>query len=200
MQIGYAEWHDGTGYDLGALDRMSADERQQVEELLLTRGVRDWRDVAALDHLGSERAVSALRRSTKNTNLDISIEAVTSLSKRGLLTDVEVEAFLLQALPRASIANGLTKVLNLAESHPSSNVKRTLLWCALHGNDELRVSAGALAHYLHGGASAAFDWSNRPLYLRLGSRDRGIRREAYAELCRSVGVDPDSPLPPPSRS
>lgn len=198
MQIGYAEWHDGLGYDLDALDRMSAEERQQVEDVLLARGAHDWRDVAALDHLGSERALSAVGDSMRSTNIDTSVEAVTRLAKRGLLTEAGVETFLLQALPRASVLNGLTKLLDFAQKHASDTVKRTLLWCALHGNDELRVSAGALAHYLYGGSSSPFDWSHRPLYLRLGSKNRDIRKSAYLELCRSVGADPDSSLPPPS--
>jgi hypothetical protein len=35
MNIGYMQWHDGTGYDLEALAALEDDERRQVEEVLL---------------------------------------------------------------------------------------------------------------------------------------------------------------------
>jgi hypothetical protein len=80
--------------------------------------------------------------------------------------------------------------LSLAEAHPTEAVRRRLLYCAVKGNDDLRVHAAALAHFLYGGSTASFDWTHRPLYLRLGSRVRAERQAAYEELCRSVGVDP----------
>ena len=60
MNIGYVEWHDGIGYDLEALVQLSPDERIAAEDILVARCDRDWRDIEALDCLGSERALAAM--------------------------------------------------------------------------------------------------------------------------------------------
>src|SRR5690606_35695551 len=61
MAVDYEKWHDGVGYDLAALRAATARERQEIEALLLARGVRDWRDVEALAALDSDAARHALR-------------------------------------------------------------------------------------------------------------------------------------------
>lgn len=58
--IGYEQWHDGVGYDLGALAELKDDERDEAERWLLARADRDWRDVEGLLALGSERARGAV--------------------------------------------------------------------------------------------------------------------------------------------
>ena len=59
MQIDYWKWHDGVGYDLGALRQASASERNEIEAILLDRGALDWRDVEALAVLDTPRARDA---------------------------------------------------------------------------------------------------------------------------------------------
>ena len=190
MNIGYVEWHDGIGYDLEALVQLSPDERIAAEDILVARCDRDWRDIKALDCLGSERALAAMASVLKSKDFSVRIAATTWLAKRKLLSEAQVEAVLLDTLPSATLLNGLTNTLRLAGAHPTPAVRRKLLWCTLHGNDDIRVHAAALVHFLYGVAASSFDWEFRPLYLRFGSRHLAERRQAYLELCASIQVNP----------
>jgi hypothetical protein len=191
MAIGYMEWHDGIGYDLNALAALSPDELLAAEDLLVARRASDWRDLEALDRIGSARALDQLNRALQSESVDIQIEAAQRLASRGLLTESVIEAIIIAALGRTTIVDGMVKTLNFAAAHPSAAVRRKLLACAVRGNDDLRVHAAALVHFLYGGSSSPFDMAFRPLYLRFASRDRNERHAAYVELCRKIGVAPE---------
>lgn len=191
MRIGYEEWHDGIGYDMKALAALAPDELLRAEALIVARDLADWRDVEALDQIGSARALSELVRATRLPALDVAMEAVQRLVKRKLLDDAELEQLLVAALDHTTILNGMTKTLRLIEAHPTAAVRKKLLWCALHGNDDLRVHAAALVHFLYGAAKSSFDWGHRPLYLKFGAQDAAARRAAYLELCAQIGVAPE---------
>jgi hypothetical protein len=190
MAPSQAAWHDGTGYDLEALAALGPVERHLAEDLLVARSRSDWRDIEALDALGSERALAALRGALGSENLEVRIAAAKRLAARGLVTPAELEALLVEILPAVRIGSGLSQALLLAEAHPSEAVRRKLLWCAVHGHDDVRSHAAALAHFLYGRSAAPFDWTMRPLYLRFGSSDARERWQAFLELCQSVGVEP----------
>lgn len=191
MKIGYAEWHDGMGYDLDAISALSPDERRRAEDLVIDRRVADWRDVAALDRFGSERALAELKKALRAKSLEIRIEAAQRLARRGVLKESDVEQVIVRALDEATILNGMVKTLRFATANPTPAVLGKLLWCTLHGNDDLRVHAAALVHYLHGGSSSAFDLAFRPFYLQFGSKDRRVRHAAYLDLCAKIGVKPE---------
>ena len=196
MHIGYMQWHEGIGYDLKALARSTAEEQRLAEDLLLSRACQDWRDVEALDQLGTERAVSAMRTGLRSKDFAVKIEAATRLELRGLFTPTQIEWLLLETLSKASLQNGMTRVLAYAAAHPTEPVRRELLWCAVRGNDDIRVHAAALAHHLYGKSSSSFDPEFRALYLHFGSKRAAERKAAYRELCRSIGIDPDAPIRP----
>ena len=63
--IGYDEWHDGIGYDLDALGQLEGGERDEVQRWLLARANEDWRDLEALDALGSSAAKGAVRETLR---------------------------------------------------------------------------------------------------------------------------------------
>jgi hypothetical protein len=189
MNIGYMEWHDGIGYDMEALKSLCPAEKQQAEDLLLSR-LSDFRDIEALDTLGTDRALDGIEGLLASRNLEVRLDATRRLAARKRISSDTVESILLDTLPKVTIGKGLTRALSLAEAYPTEAVRRRLLYCALKGNNDLRVHAAALAHFLHGGSAASFDLTHRPLYLRLGSRVRAERQAAYEELCHSVGVDP----------
>jgi hypothetical protein len=147
MAIGYMEWHDGIGYDLNALAALSPDELLAAEDLLVARRASDWRDLEALDRIGSARALDQLNRALQSESVDIQIEAAQRLASRGLLTESVIEAIIIAALGRTTIVDGMVKTLNFAAAHPSAAVRRKLLACAVRGNDDLRVHAAALVHF-----------------------------------------------------
>ncbi len=191
MKIDYMKWHEGIGYDLGELRKVSPDERNRVEEILIGRGCKDWRDVEALDELGSERAFTAMKAALQSSNHEVRIAATDKLAKRGILSEREIETILVETIPSATILNGQTFTLRLAENFPTPAVRRVLLWCSLHGNDDLRVHAAALIYYLYGIAASPFDWNHRPFFLRFGDKSFSNRRQAYLELCENIQVEPD---------
>jgi hypothetical protein len=190
MKIGYEEWHDGTGYDLEALRSLGPEEKQQAEDLLVSR-CSDFRGIEALDAMGTDRALDRIEGLLLSHDLELRLNAARVLAKRKRIPSEKVENILLDTLPNVTIGKGLTQAMSLAEAYPSEAVRRRLLYCALKGNDDVRIHAAALAHFLLGGSTMAFDWAHRPLYLRLGSRDRTDRQAGYEELCRSVGVAPE---------
>jgi hypothetical protein len=192
MQYGYMEWHEGIGYDLESLARLASDERVAAEDILLARRNQDWRDVEALDCLGSPRALASIREALKSKDFEVRIAATQKLAARCLLDEQEIESIVLKTLPAATLQNGLTSTLRLAGSHPTLAVRRELLRCALDGNDDVRVHAAALVHFIYGVSSEPFDWKFRPFYLRFGSKKKRERRQAYLELCAAIGVDPSS--------
>jgi hypothetical protein len=192
MIIGYLEWHDGIGYDLEALAKLSGEERAQAEDLVISRHACDWRDIEALDYIGSPRSLRELEKALEAKPLEIKIEAADRLAKRGLLSEAQVEAIIEQALPLATLQNGMVRTLRFAEEHPTPAVRRALLSRAQHGHLDIRAHAAALLHFLHGLSASPFDWEFRSFYLRFGSRDRGERHAAYLELCAQLGVDPAS--------
>ena len=191
MDIGYEQWHDGIGYDLEALARLADDERQLAFDILVARRSADWRDIEALDCLGSPEAIKQVEGALKSKDITVRIEAAQRLAQRELLSDERIESLIIDALDSTTLLNGMVKTLDFAEAHPTTNVRHKLLSCARHGNDDIRVHAAALAHFLYGGSSTGFDWSFRPLYLRFGSEDESERQAALVELCRSVDVNPE---------
>jgi hypothetical protein len=191
MSIGYMEWHEGIGYDLPALAALPPEELVVAEDLLVARHAADWRDLQALDTIGSPRALRELENALRSKSVDIRIEAARRLAARSLLADSTIEAIIVNALSTTTIADGMVKTLAFAAEHPSPSVLRALLDCSVHGNDDIRVHAAALVHFLHGGSSSSFDMNFRPFYLRFAAKNREERHAAYRELCAKIGIEPD---------
>jgi len=190
MSIGYEEWHDGIGYDLNALAEMDENELSRAEDLVVARNISDWRDVEALDRIGSDRALGEVKKALGSTAIEVQIPAAECLARRNLIAEEEVEGIIVEALDHATILNGMVATLRFATAHPTPAVSRKLMWCALHGHDDLRVHAAALAHFLSGGSSSEFDWAFRPFYLRFADKEMHARKSAFMEFCAMTGVDP----------
>jgi len=191
MSIGYIEWHDGLGYDLVALAELPPEQLVAAEDLLLARRAPDWRDLEALDQIGSARALQALENALNSKSIDTRIEAARRLAARNLLADSTIDAIIVNALTTTTILDGMVKTLAFAAEHPSPAVLRELLNRSARGNNDIRVHAAALVLFLYGVASSVFDTSFRPLYLRFASKSRQERHDAYCELCAKVGVEPE---------
>ena len=189
MNIGYIQWHDGIGYDLGSLRELPEDELQAVTDILVSRNEKDWRDIEALDCIGSHRAIDEIASSLLSSNLSVRIEAAERLAKRKLLTYERIESIVIDSLGSTTLLNGMTKVLDFAAANATPSIIHKLLWCALNGNDDIRVHSAALAHFLLGQSSSTFDYSFRPLYLRFNSKNKKERQLALSELCRNTDVN-----------
>jgi hypothetical protein len=182
LVIGFDQWHDGLGYDLGALEQMTVAERASIEVNLIERlsGGGDWRDVEALVALGTPAALDAVRAASKNANPEVRNYALGRLveAQPGIGADLiqtpELEAEVVRAVERGA--------LELAEQCPTPRVKRALLDCARTADGVTRVNAAALLMYLCGQASEPFDWNLRPFFLRFGEEDPNELQAAWTEL------------------
>jgi hypothetical protein len=127
MNIGYAELHDGIGYDVDAIPSLSPQERLRAEDLVVSRCLADWRDIEALDHFGSERALAEMGKAMLAKSLDVRIEAAKRLDRRGALKEGENEQVIVKALDEATILNGMVKTLGFATANPTSSPEQTFV-------------------------------------------------------------------------
>ncbi len=189
MQIGYIEWHDGIGYDLDALRNLQGAELKQIESLLISRKDLDWREVEALASLNTAPAIEALKECLHSENIDVRLFAVRYLKEMNI--EDRVDEIVVDTLPDTKIGQGLTYALALAKDYPSQAVRQKLLWCCVHGNDDIRIHCAAMALFLYGLASSTFDMEQQIIF-RFGDQNARKRLEAFAELCRMIGIDPGS--------
>ena len=184
--IDYEKWHDGVGYDLTALDDMTAAERERVLEQMLGRAI-EWRELEVLEKLASPRAWKAIEDTFRGDgDIDTRLAAAVAL-ERGRRLDIPMDEVVAEAiLALRKIEGGLTRALLLAERYPTEQVKRALLR-ASERKTEAAIHCAALLCYLTGKAAEAFDWNLRPLFLRLvPGNDEADRNAAYRELCALV--------------
>ena len=195
MEMNYEKWHDGIGYDLGALAEATPKERAAIEGLLVARRPRDWRDVEALAALDTPRARKELVAALGDANAEVRL-AVTRHAPH-LVPDATRTASLVRAIEGAALGGGLTQAIDeAAEFHPPEVVD-ALFRGALERDGVAAVHFAALLLYVHGAAESAFDWSHRPFFLRFATPDRGARETAFRELCARVGADASAYLKGP---
>lgn len=184
MEIDYRKWHDGVGYDIGAIRSATPADRSEIEAILVARGVRDWRDVEALAALGSPRAQSMLKSALRSDDHSIAI-AVLDYSG-DLVPAGERAAALVAALEKGQIGKGLAEALRAAEKFHPPEVVDALLRGILTRKEAL-LFAGTVM-YIHGLAKSSYDNDLRPAYIRFAGPEK---QQAFRELCGRIGVDPD---------
>lgn len=194
LQINYEKWHDGIGYDLGAIREASPEERASIEALLLERGVRDWRDVEALAVLKSPRAREALRSAMTSHDLEVALAVVRHAPD--LVGEAERVALIVRGLERARVYGGLTQALRQAEDCHPVPVIEALLRGAVRRDGGVAVHFAAMLMFLHGQAETSFDMDQRPFFLTFNTQDPTARAAAFRELCRKIGVDAQRYLEP----
>jgi hypothetical protein len=188
-QIGHKEWHDGIDYDLSMLNELNSEELKQVESLLISRKDQDIRDVKGLATIKTPAAIEALKECLHSKNIDVKLYAARYLKEMNIAD--RIEEVVIDTLPLTKIGQGMTYVLALAKEYPTELIKQKLLWCSLHGNDDIRLHCAAMTLFLYGKASSEFDKNQKIIY-KFGIRDKAKRMEAFPELCQLIGVSPDS--------
>ena len=187
MAIDDEKWHDGIGYDLDALREAGPEERRAIEDLLVSRGGRDWRDVEALALLDSTRAKEALKAAMAGGDAQVRMAVMRHAPE--LVAESERTASLVKALEESEFYGGLTEALDeAAEFHPPEVVE-ALFRGALRREGEVAVHFAAMLAYVHGTATEPFDWEQRPFFLRFHTEDAEERRAAFRDLCGQLGVD-----------
>lgn len=182
LELSYDQWHDGEGYDLEALKQLRGSERVIAENILLSRKSSDWRDIEALDELGTEKALEKMTRALSSKQIEVRVKAAERLGRRGKVEADDMENLIIQSLDEVTFFNGMNRLLSLVEQYPSQKVRAKIRWCAVNGNEDIRVHAAAMYHFLSGCTESSFDWEHRPLYLRFGESSKDDRELALQEL------------------
>lgn len=188
MNVSYEQWHDGIGYDLDALAKVTEDERRYVADMLLQR-VRgreaEWRDIDALDALNLPEARPVLERALQTAKPETRLHIARLLAKQGVA--VPIDRIIADILRRGSYQDGLSLAIDLVPAHATPFLRNVLLDCARDGYPDVRVHAAALCLYLAKQADEPFDLKHRPFFLNFGEEDAVIRNRAFEELCRRIG-------------
>jgi hypothetical protein len=191
MKLDYEKWHEGIGYDTRALSEMTPEERGQVIGILTARDTT-WREVEALAAIDLPEARKAVRQALEHRmSVDTRLAAAQALYEQGEMKDIGL--FLARQIRQLTrIDDGLTRALLMAEEHPTSAVKQALLWASWNRTECAPHCAGLIC-FLAGASKEPFDWSLRPLFLRLGPNNSYIERKAaFDDLCKLVGMELDT--------
>jgi hypothetical protein len=188
MIMDFDSWHDGTGYDLDAVASATPDERQRITDLLLARDVTDWRDVEALAALGTPEADERLKRAFHRGSLSLRLSVLRHAPH--VVSERQRTKVLVEGIERSTIGDGLTPtLLDVEEFHPPAIVK-ALLRGTLKRPGDVAVNLAGMVAFVHGAAKEAFDWNQRPLFLRFNTDDDAERAAAFRDLCALCGIDP----------
>lgn len=188
MNVTYEQWHDGIGYDLDALAKLTVDERRYVGDMLLQR-VRareaEWRDIEALEILDLPETRAVLEKALQTAKPETRLHIARFLARNGAA--VPIDRIIADILRRGSYQDGLSLAIDMVPAHATPFLRNVLLDCARNGYPDVRVHAAALCLYLAGQADEPFDWKHRPFFLNFGEEDPVIRQRAFEELCRRIG-------------
>lgn len=185
MEIDYAKWHDGVGYDLDALRRVPAADHGALYPLLTPPG--DWRDVEALAALRTPRADDALREAARSsTSNEVRVAVIRTASH--LVDDALRIDVLRAAIDTATLSDGLIGALDqVADFHPPPLIDALLR--------ALRARESELAYHFAETLARAFgaDTSHaeanlRPVFLRFSTPDLSARERALRELGERLGI------------
>ena len=117
MAIDYEKWHDGEGYDLGAIKQASPGERIKIEQILVDHTPKDWRDIEALAQIGTPNAQEAIKKAIRDPNPNVQI-AVSRFAPK-LISDSQRTQSLVRILQNKEVFSGLSQALDeVQEFHP----------------------------------------------------------------------------------
>ena len=187
MVIDYEKWHDGIGYDLEIIRNATPEERAEIEQLLLSRAISDWRDVEALALIDSPRAQTALKKTLRHSDIRVRTSVLDYAPH--LVPDDERTAALVTALQSAEFYGGLTQALDHVEEFHPPEVLDALLRGVLNRAGDVAVHFAAMLMFLHGKANEAFDWDQRSFFLEFNTDDGAERRKRFRELCERIGIN-----------
>jgi len=188
MNIDYEKWREGIGYEVELIKEASAEDFAAIEDVMLHRPCSDWRDVEALAALGTKRAKEILKQAHQDGNAEVRLAVHRHAPE--LLTEAERVASLVQALETAELFSGLSRAMDeVVRFHPPVIVD-ALLRGLITREGGVACHFAARLYYLHGKATSAFDWSQRPFFLKFNTPDLAEREIVVRTLCRELDIDP----------
>lgn len=189
LVMNHDRWRDGEGYALGLLDEASGADRAAIERLILSRAVRDWRDVEALAVLGTEAARKKLREAFQGGDAAIRLALVMHAADH--LTEEEACGVLLPILKEKGIHDGLTGALLVIEDFHPAPVIEALLDAARDRDGAVAIACAAMLLYLHGLASSPHGFDDRPFLVRfLEASERAAAHDELRAKIAAASVKP----------
>ena len=182
------EWREHV--DVDALRAMQKDEQRAAIEVLIEHLDHDDERVPpALAAVTARGAVAPMKRRLPLASGRMKVAIALAL------TDLEAipraDEIVAEVLREGDPDSGLV-ALSAADEMRSIPIRDALAWsCLHHPAPEVRCNAGAILYYFAGLAEDPLAWNFRPVYLQLGEEDAGVRRLAFEEICRDVGMPPE---------
>lgn len=176
LNIGFDQWHDGTGYDIFALGEMSDSERESVRTMMAQRirgGSAGWREVEVASALGDRASLELASRSKDDIVSRRALEA---------LGDVDGVEAKLAAGVLSNDWSAFSQALDQVPDHPSAPVKQALL-DRVKRRDDGCLPAGMVLLEVFAGVDDAFP--ERPMLFRIQEEPEG--GPAFQALVRRVG-------------
>jgi hypothetical protein len=181
MILDYEKWPDGLGYDIDLIDQMTPEQKLEIEQHLRQNGISDWRDLEALDRLGTPTAVELILEARAS---DLQPLALRAQEYGPSPTTNDREASILRGL---SDAESMLDVIDDAADHPSPKVIAKLFECARTSTGTEAYQAALALYYIHGNVDSMHSWDHRPFLLRFV--DPGPdKAAALEELRENIGL------------
>lgn len=165
MAGSFEQWHDGEGYDLGAMAEMTAEERDSLSREIRTRLANsgrspDWRDMEAAYALGLTDCLRALE---EHGDAEVRLRAAHYVGSTSEMETALCEALLGDDVEAASGA------LDSVAGYPSHRVRQALI-ALLRRMDENFICAGYVALEVFGGVEDAME--ERPFLFAVQEQGR----------------------------
>jgi len=197
MVMDFDAWHDGTPYDLDALMELADADRRAIGRELAAKRELDWRDVQALERIGTPEALERIAAAAGAQDGHGGASALRAVGRESWTGEREDRFIALLDAARL-METSLDTLFEVAEAHPTGRVRAKLLDLATAGEPGMRYAFGAFLLYLHGQADDWYglDAAHRPHLLGL-SGDAAARADAGAWLRERIAVplrsDEDAP-------
>lgn len=160
MVMDHEKWHDGLGYDVQLIDSMNDEQKTAIELNLIGKGVTDWRDLEALDRIGTTKALEAIMAARDSNDCGLRIRAQ---SYGPPPSDQDREAAVLAGLLSQ---DGRSKAIDAAANWPSPKIIKGLFECLTRAIGSDAYSAVATLYFIHGKMDSPHSMAHRKFFLR----------------------------------
>lgn len=182
------QWRDSV--DVEALLRLKDEERHEAELLLIDRlRLDDWRAPPALAAASARGGVMPMKRRLPLANGRMRLAIARALA--ALEAIPQADELVAEVLRSGEPDSGLPALV-AAEGMKSEVIRDALAWACLHHPErDVRCNAAAGLLNLANLTTDPLAWNFRPMYLPLGDEDLDVRRAAFEDICKLVGLPPE---------
>lgn len=182
-KIDYEQWHDGEPYDLEALDDLTQAETNDVIRWVLDRSPADWRDLQVLSHIGSSVTLFKLEKFLESDVRDLRLTAIDLLLEHDRVPDAEDR--IVREIETTGDDDSAVRLFFLLPRFNTPAVQQALL-AAMKRGTNFSIQAAAKLMELRGVIDSEWDWTHRPLWLRLKHGETDADKKEAFEAIRTL--------------